>query len=367
MISSPTIAFYFAHPSQYHVFKYSIANLKQNGHKVFIFIKTKDILENLLIAEGVEYTNVLPKKKGRGIFALFSSVLKRNITLFYYFKKYKINLLVSAASDSCQASFFAGIPSIVLNDDDADVIKKSAIFGWPFASVILAPKSCKMGYWQKKTIFYNGYQKTSYLHPNYFSIDFNVLKKYSLDNTPFFIIRSVSLSAHHDVNIRGLNNDIVEELISILSPYGRVLISSEKELPEKIKNYQLLINPLDMHSIIYFSKMLIGDSQSMAHEAALLGTPSIRYNDFVGKIGVLEELEHDYKLTFGISPNNADQLVPKVLEIAAENDKNIYKLRAQEMVNEMIDLTALLTWIIEEYPSSIKVLKENPNFQYNFK
>ena len=43
--------------------------------------------------------------------------------------------------------------------------------------------------------------------------------------------------------------------------------------------------------------MYIGDSQSMAIEAALLGTPGIRFNDFNNKIGHLNELKNVYKLS----------------------------------------------------------------------
>ena len=45
----------------------------------------------------------------------------------------------------------------------------------------------------------------------------------------------------------------------------------------------------------------------MAVEAAMLGTPSLRFNDFAGKIGVLEELEHKYELTFAIPPSEISQ------------------------------------------------------------
>jgi predicted glycosyltransferase len=41
----------------------------------------------------------------------------------------------------------------------------------------------------------------------------------------------------------------------------------------------------------------------MAVEAAMLGTPSVRFSSFSGKIRVLEELEHTYKLTVGILPS----------------------------------------------------------------
>jgi predicted glycosyltransferase len=49
--------------------------------------------------------------------------------------------------------------------------------------------------------------------------------------------------------------------------------------------------------------MYIGDSQTMTAEAAVLGTPAIRFNDFVGELSYLEELEYTFDLTYGIKTN----------------------------------------------------------------
>ena len=38
----------------------------------------------------------------------------------------------------------------------------------------------------------------------------------------------------------------------------------------------------------------------MAAEAGVLGVPFVRFNDFVGRIGYLNELENDYELGYGI-------------------------------------------------------------------
>lgn len=360
------IAFYLAHPSQYYVFRNIIKKLNRNQHNTLVLIKSKDILENLLISDEIPYTNIFPAEKKQGFFNLVTSVTKRNQILIKELKRNQIELLVSCASDSCQASFILGLPSIVLNDDDAQIIKKSALFGWPFSSIILAPKSCDMGFWAKKTYFYNGFQKLCYLHPNYFSPQKKVLDKYAISEDSFFIIRSVSLSAHHDKNIRGLNNQIVERLIELLSPYGRVYISSERELPLNLRPYKLEINPLDMHHLLFYAKMLIGDSQSMAHEAALLGTPSFRYNDFAGRIGVLNELEQKHNLTFGIKPDSPEILIDKVKYMLENYNKEKFKQSAIKMISEMIDVTKFLTWLIENYPNSAYILKDNPDYQYNF-
>ncbi len=362
------IAFYFAHPSQYYVFKNIVKMLERNNHKIFIYIKSKDILEDLLINERIEHKNLLPESYRRTFLTLIKKVILKNYRLFKEHRKHKFNYIVSASSDISQVAKLVGIPSIIFNDDDYNVIKYSALFGWPFSSIILAPQACKMGYWSKKTISYKGYQKLGYLHPNYFQPDESIIKKYNLSKNSYILIRSVSLIAHHDKNVRGLNTNIVKKLIDKLSNYGKVYITSENKLPEELKAYQLKINPIDIHHVLYYSVLLIGDSQSMAHEAALLGIPSIRYNDFFGRIGVLEELEKKYKLTFGISPDNPDKLYQTIDSIMQKNlDSNYFKEKAIKMINEMIDFPKFIVWFIENYPESARIMKENPEFQNNFR
>lgn len=55
-----------------------------------------------------------------------------------------------------------------------------------------------------------------------------------------------------------------------------------------------------MHHVMAFASLYIGDSQTMAAEAGVLGVPFVRFNDFVGSIGYLRELEDKYELGYGI-------------------------------------------------------------------
>lgn len=55
-----------------------------------------------------------------------------------------------------------------------------------------------------------------------------------------------------------------------------------------------------MHHVMAFASLYIGDSQTMAAEAGVLGVPFVRFNDFVGRIGYLRELEDTYELGYGI-------------------------------------------------------------------
>lgn len=81
----------------------------------------------------------------------------------------------------------------------------------------------------------------------------------------------------------------------------------------------------------------------MSAEAAVLGTPFIRYNDFVGKIGYLKELEEKYKLGFGIKADYANELLQRAEEIAQDKkSKTIFHRRREVMLSEKINIADFL-------------------------
>ena len=167
-----------------------------------------------------------------------------------------------------------------------------------------------------------------------------------------------------------MNTEIAEHVIELLKPHGQIYITSERELESQFEPYRIRINPLDMHHVMAFASLYIGDSQSMAVEASMLGTPCLRFNDFVGrkKISVLEELEHVYQLTNGISSHNAEQLYSKIQEILAMPDaRAVYQARKEKMLAEKIDVTKFWTWFIENYPKSAIPHTEDDTFWEQFK
>jgi hypothetical protein len=107
-----------------------------------------------------------------------------------------------------------------------------------------------------------------------------------------------------------------------------------------------------------FASLYIGDSQTMAAEAVVLGVPFVRFNDFVGRIGYLRELEDKYELGYGIkasAPGSVDQLCSRVEQLVSMPSEERHKLfqgRREQMLNDKIDCAKFLTWFIEEYPSS---------------
>jgi predicted glycosyltransferase len=88
----------------------------------------------------------------------------------------------------------------------------------------------------------------------------------------------------------------------------------------------------------------------MAAEAAVLGTPSIRFNDFVGEISYLEELEHKYQLTFGIRTSDQEKLFEKTKELIEESDlSETFRSRKEIMLNEKTDLSIIMKDLFLKY------------------
>ena len=248
------------------------------------------------------------------------------------------------------------------------MVPKYARLSYPWATEILTPAVCDNGKWNKKSIKYDSYHELAYLHPHNFIPDRSIVEKYFPADTPYFLIRFAKLKAHHDTGIKGIDTDIARRLIDILKPHGRVFISSERALEPEFEPYRIHIKPIDMHHVMAFADLYLGDSQTMAAEAGVLGLPFIRFNDFVGKIGYLRELEDIYQLGYGIKTDQAESLYKSVeLLLTMPDRKAVFGERRKKMLSEKIDFAAFLTWFIESYPDSARIMKENPDYQQQFK
>lgn len=351
------------------MFKYVMRNLLKNGHQVRVTINTKDILEQLLIADGVSYNDILPnrRKQNTKLSALFT-LLKKDIKLFQVQFKGNYDLLVGTETALSHVGWLFRKPALIMVEDDVSVVPEAAKLSFPFATHLVSPGSCNLGKWSKKKISYNGYQKLAYLHPAYFKADRKIVGKVLPEKERYFLIRISNLSAYHDSGKNGFTLEIIRQIIKIIKPYGKVLLSSERDLPEDLIPYLFKTEVTNIHHFLFYANLLIADSQSMCVEAAILGTPSIRFSDFAGKIGVLEELEHKYRLTFGIKVSQQEKLYEKTLELLKMPElRNEWQDRRMKMLKDKIDVTSFWTWLIEEYPNSLSILKQNPDFQDTFR
>ena len=339
------VLFQLGHPAHFHLFKNTIADLQRDGHQTYILIRKKDILEELLKQTGMPYVNILPSGKKS-----FFTLMLRLWRVFIYSLTHRVDVLVGSTPEVAQVAWLLRRRSVVMAEDDASIVPQFIKAVKPFVDNYLSPVSCNNGVLEPATTHYEGFHKLAYLHPCRFSPNPSIVDKYFPHNEPYFLLRFAQLNAYHDLsaNAHGISDNIAKKLIQILSPHGKIYITSERELCPELESYRLSINPLDIHHIMAFATLYIGDSQSMAVEAAMLGTPSIRFNDFAGKIGVLEELEKKYQLTIGIPSSEPLRLYNTVEEMVANKDlRDLYHRRRDQMLEEKIDVASFFTHFIE--------------------
>lgn len=366
------ILVYLGHPAHFYLYKNAITNWRHDGHEVEILIKKKDILEQLLNNQGWSYHNILAEGRKNSKIGMAVGMLKRAWRLNQFCRHYHPDILTGTSVENSFVGPLRHIPAVVCNEDDAAVVPLFAKLAYPGASAILNPTCCDSGRWNKKATKYPSYQELAYLHPNHFTPSKEVVKQYGINpDEPYFILRFASLHAHHDSGIKGINTAIAQHLIDLLQPHGCIYITAERPLEPQFEPLRIHINPLDMHHIMAFASLYLGDSQTMAAEAGVLGTPFVRFNDFVGRIGYLRELEDVYRLGYGIhaselpldSPiKRADgtpqpcgeqalyRAVEELVSLTASQRHELYDARRAQMLKDKIDLAAYLTHYIETYP-----------------
>ena len=351
------IDFFLGHPAHFHLFKNIVEDLKGRGCYVRYLIKRKDVLESLVVSSGVEYKIVRQKeRKSSSKVGLALSLLAMDWNVMRCLRKNKTDLLVGTYTPLI--SHWTGVPTIVCNEDDAAVVPNFVNLSYPFASDILVPTTCDCGKWNHKAIKVKTYQELAYLHPDNFTPSREKAEKYVSMDSPFFIIRFAKLSAHHDTGIRGINAELAERILELMAPYGRVYITSERSLEPQFEPYRIHIDPIDMHHVMAFCSLYVGDSQTMAAEAGVLGVPFIRFNDFVGRIGYLKELEDIYHLGFGFKTNEQEELMHTLQELLSMEDRReVFQRRRQKMLADKIDYRRFLTNFISDYPESKSEIK----------
>ena len=349
------------HPAHFHYYHLMITTLMNNGHKVITLIKSKDILEDLVRNANIPYYNINIKQHRKNKLGILWDMIVRDFKILCICIKERIDLLTGSSSEVAHIGWLLRRLVVCTGEDDAKVIPMYVKCTAPFLGknrIRLCPTVCGSEGMEENTVKYPSYHELAYLHQNHFTPNKSVVEKYFSADEPYFILRFAKLNAHHDAGIQGINTEIAQRLIDILKPQGRIYITSERELEPQFEQYRIKINPLDMHHVMAFASLYIGDSQTMAAEAAVLGTPFVRFNDFVGRIGYLRELEDDYQLGYGIKASeegSVERLCNAVSELAnltpAER-KARYQTRRQKMLSEKIDYAKFLTWFIENYPAS---------------
>ena len=231
------------HPAHVHLFRNFAIEMQSKKHKILFTCRDKEFEIYLL-----EHYRLPYKSFGRKYLSLPGKMLgliEFDIKEFITGLRFRPDIFLSHGSIyAAHASALLGRPHISL--EDTFNFEQIRLYK-PFTNAILT-SDYDHPFNSKKLIKYSGYHELAYLHPKRFQPDVTVLKELGVQkDEKYTIVRFVSWKASHDIGHKGIIPENKLKAINSFKKNGKVYISSESELPDLLKPYQLKIPPHRIH------------------------------------------------------------------------------------------------------------------------
>lgn len=339
------VLFDVTHPALVHLFKHPIRTLRERGEHVHVASREKDVTTSLLDAYGIDHV-ALTTASG-GPFSRPREFLVREVRLTRLARSVRPDIVVSQVDPAAaHAARLSGARSLVFDDSEHE--RAAAALTHPFADVVCTPAAFERDLGPKHRR-YPGFHELAYLHPNRFTPSRDRLERAGVNpDDRYFLVRFVSWNAHHDVGRTGFSPAAKRRLIDTLARHGTVYICSESPLPPDLRRHRLPVPPTLVHDVLAFADLYVGDSQTMATEAAVLGTPAIRSNSFAGDgdMGNFRHLETEYGLIRSIVDET--EAVRQADAFARAPPTETWQRRRERLLDETTDVASFVLDTITE-------------------
>lgn len=327
------------HPAHVHFFKNPIQMLQKQGVDVVVTSRDKECAIDLLKKYKIP-TITLPVKRGKGAFGLMQELVLRNKALYEEVQLQKPDLLAGIGGIFiAQVGAVSKIPSMVFYDGDN--AKLQNLLTYPFAGCVVVPRCYQSWVPRNRNVRYNGYHELAYLHPEHFKPNAKIAFQNGIKkNVKNFFIRLVAWEANHDKGHSGLNFNHLHALTYYLKEHGNIIISSEATLPEQFKEYQYKGRVDAIHHVMAHCALYVGESPTMASEAAILGVPSIFTSSII--CGNMIEQEKRYGLVKNLNHFEWPDL-KRELDRTLDIPEQTWKEKRDNLLNECVDVSRFVT------------------------
>lgn len=338
------VAIDILHPAHVHFFRHFREEMLARGHEVLVTSRDKDCTLELLDAFGIPHVRLSTQRAGLG--SLAAELAVRTARFVREARRFQPDVMMGImAPVIALASKPLRTPAVAFYDNESAKSVNRMVYR-------LADQYCTPEAYTEDAgpnhRRYRGYHELAYLHPNWFTPDERVVRGYGLGDEPLFVLRFVAWESIHDVGEAGLSVDVKRELVRRLSERGRVVITSESPLPAEFEPYRLAIDVHDIHHVLAAATLLVGESSTMASEAACLGTHAF----FVSKTGrgVNTEQEARYGNVHCFDHTQGEAVLARLDELLALADlKADGVARGKALVEDNIDVTAWMVELAESY------------------
>jgi len=320
------------HLPQYNLFRNAILSFDPSEIDIYCVNRGKLLPVIQYELPGYNIICIGDYKHNKGMFSMvFKIILPRIYRLFKNITSRKYKFVITA---HYQANFVArlrSIPNVAFIDDPRRFV--FPLLKFSADEVFLPPFEKKF----KGVKYFNALKEWSYLSPKYMSPNIRVLEEYDVEPNNYIFIREVSTET---------SNYLSQEQGAILSISGqipktaKVILSLEdKKLANAYpESWKILKEPVkDIHSLMYFSQVVISSGDSVAREGAMLGVPSIYagIRDMPANVILIKK-----DMLLKVEPTELAPTILKILNGELEFEKqDPFRKRLQE---EWDDVTSLL-------------------------
>lgn len=322
--------------------------LLANGEEtLWLSRENKEQVVELIDARGRDH--VVASTAATTLPGFVAELLRRNVRAWRAVRSFRPDVIVTRSPAGVHAGRLTRTP-VLYDTDDGHVAGALFRVAGPLADMITTPAAILRTY-NARHRRYRGYKELFTLHPARFRPDSAIRAELGLAaGESYSVLRLTAFSASHDRRESGLTDTQADDLIERLAQAGRVLVSSESPLPERWRAHAISARPERFHHVLAAADVVIGDSQSVCAEAAVLGTPSIRINSWVGRHPYQVELEERWGLTRAFGLDEMPTLLAHLSSVLA--DPAAEKERQRERRAAMLDwagdpLDDLVEWTYE--------------------
>lgn len=336
------ILFDLLHPAHVHVFRNVIGDLRGRGDELLVVARDKDVTIDLLQAHGIEHTVISEQRPG--VVSLVAEWLGRTTQLRRLARAFRPDVLVGIMGVSiAPVGRMLRIPALVFYDTEFAPTNRLV---YPLATAVITPDSYTAEV-RGRHVVYSGYHELAYLHPNRFLADPVVLEQFGLKSTdPYSVVRFVSWEASHDRHEIALSPAQKRRVVASLEDEGRVLISAEGTVPPDLEDRVVSGSVADVHHLLAHARVVVGESATMAAEAAVLGVPAV----YIAKTsrGYIDDLEARYGLVRWFPPDRFEEALEAATTLATQDRAGFVAARTRLLADKR-DVSDVIVAMIDRY------------------
>lgn len=280
------------HPSDVHFFKHIFGRFQRDGHEVLVIARKRGVTTELLRAHDVPC--LFLTRKPHSVLGMGYELLVRDVGMLRCCRWFRPDVLLckNSALSAGWVGRILGIPSITIEENELAWLQR--LIGLHLADHILTGTGFRKQHGAREVKF-RGVWIQAYLEPRYFTPDPGILREAGVEpEAPYTVMRRIDWDAGHDIGLEGVTEEDAIGVMERLSRFGPVYLTQESDLPPALKPYRCPVAAEDLHHLLAYASVYLGEGVTTAAEAAVLGTPSVLCNPY--RPGYVHVMRDDFGL-----------------------------------------------------------------------